>query len=308
MSGLSSREFPILCEPCLGGNSFLRITKEPMGKACRICDRPFTVFTWRNSARGRLLSTELCRTCSTLKNVCQCCILDLEFGLPAHIRDAVLGDTEKLKIPTCEVNRDWLMDRYEQQQSHGKQLSSLDIAPRSTGSELVRLLSQQSSPERVCEFFVSGSCVRDPCTFMHDASKDIHCPSPPGDTTITTLHVEGITSNVSNNRLKRELGKFGRVHIIRDKESYALAEFDSREACEAAMLSAWGTLKLDGIQIYLSWDEGLNDTPQVRKRKHEANELIRDKVKKTAFIPIGLAPPPGITVQNSVPDYPSLKK
>ena len=47
---------------------------------CKICQRPFTIFRWCPGARMRFKKTEVCQTCSKLKNVCQTCLLDLEYG------------------------------------------------------------------------------------------------------------------------------------------------------------------------------------------------------------------------------------
>ena len=54
--------------------------KEKYGKECKICARPFTVFKWCPGARMRFKKTEVCQTCSKMKNVCQTCLLDLEYG------------------------------------------------------------------------------------------------------------------------------------------------------------------------------------------------------------------------------------
>lgn len=51
----------------------------------QICDRPFTVFRWCPGARMRYKKTEICQTCSRLKNVCQTCLFDLEYGRYIHI-------------------------------------------------------------------------------------------------------------------------------------------------------------------------------------------------------------------------------
>lgn len=47
----------------------------------QICARPFTVFRWCPGVRMRFKKTEVCQTCSKLKNVCQTCLLDLEYGV-----------------------------------------------------------------------------------------------------------------------------------------------------------------------------------------------------------------------------------
>ena len=32
-------EFPLVCETCLGDNPYIRMTKEPFGKQCQVCER-----------------------------------------------------------------------------------------------------------------------------------------------------------------------------------------------------------------------------------------------------------------------------
>jgi len=80
------------------------MTKEKYGKECKVCERPFTVFRWCPGAGMRFKKTEVCQTCSKIKNVCQTCLLDLEYGLPTQLRDAVLGQAEV--TPTSAVNKE----------------------------------------------------------------------------------------------------------------------------------------------------------------------------------------------------------
>lgn len=81
----SFQDFPILCQTCLGDNPYIRMTKERYGKECKICTRPFTVFRWCPGACMRFKKTEVCQTCAKVKNVCQTCLLDLEYGLPTQV-------------------------------------------------------------------------------------------------------------------------------------------------------------------------------------------------------------------------------
>lgn len=50
-----------------------------------MCARPFTVFRWCPGARMRFKKTEICQTCARLRNACQTCLLDLEYGLPLQV-------------------------------------------------------------------------------------------------------------------------------------------------------------------------------------------------------------------------------
>lgn len=78
--GWEDAQFPILCETCLGDNPYVRMTREQFGGSCKVCDRPYTVFRWKPGAKARVKQTVVCQMCSKVKNVCQSCILDLQYG------------------------------------------------------------------------------------------------------------------------------------------------------------------------------------------------------------------------------------
>lgn len=80
-------------------------SKQEYGRECGTCARPFTVFRWKAGAGMRFKSTVVCQTCAKIKNVCQTCLLDLEYGLPVQVRDTALG--RKNEAPSSEVNREY---------------------------------------------------------------------------------------------------------------------------------------------------------------------------------------------------------
>jgi pre-mRNA-splicing factor RBM22/SLT11 len=72
----------------------------------------------------RYKKTEICQTCSKLKNVCQTCLLDLQFGLPVQVRDSAIGVSGS-KAPGSEINRE-----YYAQNMEGKVRQLSMVAPR----------------------------------------------------------------------------------------------------------------------------------------------------------------------------------
>ena len=51
----------------------------------------------------------MCKT----KNVCQCCVLDLTYGLPVQVRDTFLAQQQVLTVPKEDVNRAVYMQEME---------------------------------------------------------------------------------------------------------------------------------------------------------------------------------------------------
>lgn len=98
--------FPILCNVCLGENPFVNIMKEKHGGECKICTRPFTTF---RSCPGKGMpykKTQICQSCCRTKNVCQTCVLDLEYGLPVQVRDAALNIAQD-EMPLSDVGKEY---------------------------------------------------------------------------------------------------------------------------------------------------------------------------------------------------------
>jgi len=82
---------------CMGENPYIRMQRIDYGGKCKMCDRPYTMFKWRPGRGEGYRKTEVrifvefkmyiinfycqvCLVCSKLKNICQTCILDMQFG------------------------------------------------------------------------------------------------------------------------------------------------------------------------------------------------------------------------------------
>ncbi|CAB3406133.1 unnamed protein product [Caenorhabditis bovis] len=220
-------ETPILCETCLGVNPYIRMMKDKFGKECKICERPFTSFRWQPGKGARYKSTELCQTCSKVKNVCQTCMFDLEYGLPVQVRDHELQIADN--IPKQGANRDFFLQNVERQlaQGDGTQpiaqiANSMDQAAHERLKRLARTAPyyKRNAPH-ICSFFVKGECKRgEECPYRHEKPTDPDDPlsrqnikdryygandpvaekilnrskamptlAPPADTSITTLYI-----------------------------------------------------------------------------------------------------------------------
>lgn len=118
-SGWESTDFPSVCENCLPENPYVKMLKEDYAAECKLCTRPFTVFQWSaDRAHGRKKRTNICLTCARLKNCCQCCMLDLSFGLPIVVRDAALKMVAP--GPQSEINREYFAQNNERAIEEGK--------------------------------------------------------------------------------------------------------------------------------------------------------------------------------------------
>lgn len=89
-----------------------------MCEECKICTRPFTVFKWKADRTARSKRTNICLTCARLKNCCQCCMLDLSFGLPIVVRDAALKMVAP--GPQSAVNREYYAQEHEKEIEDGR--------------------------------------------------------------------------------------------------------------------------------------------------------------------------------------------
>ncbi|MCQ2818754.1 MAG: hypothetical protein MJ252_15920 [archaeon] len=182
-------EFPILCDTCLGTSKYVRMIKADYDSECKICKRPFTVFSWKPDKSSRYKRTEICQTCAKLKNVCQTCLFDLQFRLPVEVRDKYLK--QKVEIPTETANRDYFTQNVIQN------IDKLDLPYYKEGAypvineilekhkemkkskEDTKITEDNKTKEEnktnnknkpfICSFFLKGLCSRgELCPYRHE--------------------------------------------------------------------------------------------------------------------------------------------
>ncbi|KAI1778807.1 hypothetical protein F4818DRAFT_229984 [Hypoxylon cercidicola] len=152
-SGWESTDFPSVCENCLPPNPYVKILKEDYGAECKICTRPYTVFSWSaDRAHGRKKRTNVCLTCARMKNCCQCCMLDLQFGLPIQLRDAALKMVAP--GPQSEINREYFAQNNEKALEEGRGTEEYEKTDEKA-RELLRRLAN-SKP-----YFRKGRAIED---------------------------------------------------------------------------------------------------------------------------------------------------
>ena len=115
-------EYFILCENCLPDKDEMKMTRIREGEACKFCDRPFDLYKWRMENTPILNKTEICLPCAKIKNICQCCLKDIQYDIPYYVRDAALSqiatENEHFDIETNvenKINHQWIIDRQRKQ-------------------------------------------------------------------------------------------------------------------------------------------------------------------------------------------------
>ena len=151
------------------------MTKDNFGADCKICLKPFTIFRWCPGKGMRFRRTEICQTCCKLKNACQSCILDLQYGLPIQIRDGILQIKES--CPQNEANREYFLATNAAKLARNDvtliDYDKTDPAARAILEQVSQKYSSKKTIEQrnaplVCSFYAKGTCSRgNECPYKH---------------------------------------------------------------------------------------------------------------------------------------------
>ncbi|XP_064455010.1 pre-mRNA-splicing factor RBM22-like [Ornithodoros turicata] len=294
-------EFPILCQTCLGDNPYVRMTKERFGKECKICARPFTVFRWCPGGRMRFKKTEVCQTCSKLKNVCQTCLLDLDYGLPVQVRDNALS--LKDEMPKSDVNKEYYsqnMERAVEDTEPNQPYGAL--AKAQTPSDVLMKLARTTpyykrNRPHICSFWVKGECKRgEECPYRHEKPTDPDDPladqnikdryygindpvadklmrraaampklEPPEDLSITTLYVGNLGEKLTEKDLRDHFYQYGEIRNVTmlARQQCAFVQFTTRVSAEIAAEKTFNKLILGGRRLVIKWGRPLSKAPSI---------------------------------------------
>ncbi|XP_073045618.1 zinc finger CCCH domain-containing protein 40-like [Primulina eburnea] len=325
--GWERTDFPIVCESCLGDNPYVRMTKADYDKECKICSRPFTVFRWRPGRDARYKKTEICQTCCKLKNVCQVCLLDLEYGLPVQVRDTALSIDSNDAIPKSDVNREYFAEEHDRkaragidyESSHGK------VRPSDTILKLQRTTPYyKRNRAHVCSFFIRGQCTRGPeCPYRHEMpetgelsqqnikdryygindpvalkllGKAGEMPSlePPEDESIRTLYVGGLDARITEQDLRDHFYAHGEIESVKMvlQRACAFVTYTTREGTERAAEELANKLVIKGLRLKLLWGK-----PQAPKPESEGSDQAS---QQAAVAHSGLLPRAVISQQQTL--------
>ncbi|KAI8054703.1 hypothetical protein BDF22DRAFT_680593 [Syncephalis plumigaleata] len=294
-------EFPILCETCLGPNPYVRMLKQNYGSECKICNRPFTSFRWNPGNSMRYKKTEICQVCSKLKNVCQTCVFDLEYGLPVEVRDKALGMAEH--VPEDKVNRNFAAQSAERTILKNEEEGVFDHSKAtSAGRELLKRMARTDpyynrNRAHICSFFVKGECRRGTeCPYRHELPQEnelshqnikdrfygkndpvaksimnkskgfLASLAPPSDQSITSLFISGVEDDIEETELRNAFYTFGDIKsvVIARKVKCAFVNFALRSSAEQAMerYGGSGNLSVKQHQLRVTWGRPKPQGPQ----------------------------------------------
>ncbi|KAM1064788.1 hypothetical protein ACFX15_019866 [Malus domestica] len=314
--GWERSDFPIICESCLGDNPYIRMTRAEYDKECKICSRPFTVFRWRPGRDARYKKTEICQTCCKLKNVCQVCLLDLEYGLPVQVRDSALAIDSNDSIPRSDVNREFFAEEHDRRARAGIDYESSygKVRPNDTILKLQRTEPYyKRNRAHVCSFYIRGECTRGAeCPYRHEMpvtgelsqqnikdryygvndpvamkllNKAGEMPTlePPEDESIRTLYVGGIDARISEQDLRDHFYAHGEIESIRMvlQKACAFVTYTTREGAEKAAEELYSKLVVKGLRLKLLWGR-----PQAPKEEPEgANGATQQALAHGGLLP-----------------------
>ncbi|CAO3664601.1 unnamed protein product [Umbelopsis vinacea] len=312
--GWEAAEFPILCETCLGENPYVKW--------------PFTVFRWLPGLGMRYKKTEVCQSCAKMKNVCQTCVLDLQYGLPTQVRDAALNITSN--APQSDINRQYFAQNMDEQIENGASLIDYDKASAQGKEVLKRIARNEPYYKRnrahICSFFVKGECKRgDECPYRHELPEDNDLThqnirdryygtndpvakkmlnrvrggntalTPPEDKTVTSMFVTGIEEEITEQDLKDFFYAFGEIKsvVVVYKSRCAFINYATRVGAEnAAERTSEAGCIIKGHTLRVAWGRPRPQGPRSAPKPAASAATGSNATKEISLADLKIPAPP----------------
>lgn len=243
------------------------------------------MFRWRPGNDARYKKTIICQEVAKAKNVCQVCLLDLDYNLPVQVRDKALG-REDDTLPESAPGKEYALAKM----SAEGELDDRSKFSAGPGNELLNKLARtqpyyKRNQARICSFFVRGECKRGvECPYRHEMPtagplseqniKDRYYGTndpvaekmmaraaamqqltPPEDRTIMTLFVGGVGPDISEEDIRDSFYSYGEIKAVRRVESRkcAFVTYTTREAAEKAAEALAHQLVIKGERLKVMW-------------------------------------------------------
>ena len=139
----------------------------------------------------------------------QCCILDLETGLPVQVRDAALGKGDD-PLPQSDVGKEYVVGQIAQSIADGTFQPDAEYG-QAAGNEVLRRLARTApyykrNRARICSFWLRDACTRTDCPFR-PCNGDTDMPELKGDAALRTQNIRdryhGTNDPVAERMLRR---------------------------------------------------------------------------------------------------------
>lgn len=265
-----------------------------------------------------------------VKNICQTCLLDLDYGLPVQVRDEILK--QKDDIPKSDVNREYYLQQMDAELA--KTDGTVALAgggkiPAAKHEILTKLARTTPYYKRnrphICSFWVKGECKRgEECPYRHERPSDpddplsdqnirdryygtsdpvaekilkrvINLPTldPPEDPHITTLYVGGLDETNTEHDIRNNFYQYGEVRQITmvPKQGCAFVQYTKRKDAEVAAKETFNKLTIKGKKMTIRWG----------KSQGKQNSLGEGPSGQTVPVPglPGALPPPPQELRNN---------
>ncbi|RMZ80968.1 hypothetical protein DV738_g2342, partial [Chaetothyriales sp. CBS 135597] len=287
-SGWETTDFPSVCESCLPDNPYVQMVKEDYGAECKLCTRPHTTFKWKADRTSRQKRTNICLTCARLKNCCQCCMLDLSFGLPLSVRDAALKMVAP--GPQSNINREYYAQEHEKELEEGRGAIEAYEKTDEKARELLRRLAN-SEPYHKRQRRIGGTETANTSETAQEPKKAGYGPvrtsdsrktapppprtnrngartvtaavrppqpsdwQPPADPNVTSLFVTGVEDDLPEHAIRTFFTPFGQIRsvVCSHRSHCAFINYATREGAEAAAASCQGKAVIQGCPLRVRW-------------------------------------------------------